>query len=344
MHPLATAYPPTMSDYRLLAVPVLLGLVGVYLLLPQARGSRPRWGALLAAVGLITGGWLLIRYEAAWPETVLFYAFAAVAIVSGALLVTQANPVYAALSFALVVLSTCGLFLLQGAPFLMAATVVVYAGAIVVTFLFVIMLAQQEGPSDADQRSREPLFASVAGFVLVAALLYALDRTCDMRALDDLVGRAAAAADADASPDPDAALGNADAFLGQFQKVAQAARGSPDRIQLIELAQDTRLNWTGWAKEKNVAAMREALDRLAETGARVRDAAGMPQPHEPTRERLSAFSVPQRGLVGPNENVAPLGRSLFTDYLLAVELAGTLLLVATVGAIAIAGRRKEGFR
>jgi len=41
----------------------------------------------------------------------------------------------------------------------------------------------------------------------------------------------------------------------------------------------------------------------------------------------------------PAENVAGLGRSLFTDYLLAVELAGTLLLVATVGAIAIAMRR-----
>ena len=46
----------------------------------------------------------------------------------------------------------------------------------------------------------------------------------------------------------------------------------------------------------------------------------------------------------PAENVADLGRSLFTDYLLAVELGGTLLLVATIGAIAIAGRRAEGLR
>jgi NADH-quinone oxidoreductase subunit J len=46
----------------------------------------------------------------------------------------------------------------------------------------------------------------------------------------------------------------------------------------------------------------------------------------------------------PAENVASLGRSLFTDYLIPVELAGTLLLVATIGAIAIAGRRAEGLR
>src|SRR5262249_20661873 len=41
----------------------------------------------------------------------------------------------------------------------------------------------------------------------------------------------------------------------------------------------------------------------------------------------------------PAENAAYLGRSLFTDYLLPVELAGTLLLVATIGAIAVAHRR-----
>ena len=88
------------------------------------------------------------------------------------------------------VLSTCGLFLLQAAPFLMAATTIVYAGAIVVTFLFVIMLAQQGGLSDADQRSREPLLASIAGFVLLGALLYILGKTYqspDVQRLDDWV-------------------------------------------------------------------------------------------------------------------------------------------------------------
>jgi NADH:ubiquinone oxidoreductase subunit 6 (subunit J) len=44
----------------------------------------------------------------------------------------------------------------------------------------------------------------------------------------------------------------------------------------------------------------------------------------------------------PHENSTYLGRSLFTDYLLPVELGGTLLLVAAVGAIAIAQRRGRG--
>ena len=46
----------------------------------------------------------------------------------------------------------------------------------------------------------------------------------------------------------------------------------------------------------------------------------------------------------PDGNVAALGRTLFTDYLMPVELAATLLLVATIGAIAIAGRRSEELR
>ena len=58
----------------------------------------------------------------------------------------------------------------------MAATIIIYAGAIIVTFLFVLMLAQQAGLSDADDRSREPLLATLTGFVLLGALLYVLQR------------------------------------------------------------------------------------------------------------------------------------------------------------------------
>src|SRR4029077_9945228 len=118
---------------------------------------------------------------------ILFYSFSGIAVSAGAMMISQQNPVHAALSFALVVLSTCGLFLLQGAPFLMAATIIVYAGAIIVTFLFVIMLAQQAGLTSADQRSREPFLAALGGFILLAALLYVLKRSYAPRALDRLV-------------------------------------------------------------------------------------------------------------------------------------------------------------
>src|SRR5207344_2657446 len=104
-------------------------------------------------------------------EAFLFYGFSGLAVVFAALMITSRNPARSALAFAVVVLSTCGLFLLLAAPFLMAATIVIYAGAIIVTFLFVLMLAQQEGLSDADARSREPLLATLAGFALLGVLL-----------------------------------------------------------------------------------------------------------------------------------------------------------------------------
>src|SRR5262249_39813365 len=145
--------------------------------LPQARRLKPLVGAALAGIALVLGASVLVRLETPFVESVLFFAFSGLAIASGVMMITQANPVHAALSFALVVLSTCGLFLLQAAPFLMAATIIIYAGAIVVTSLFVIMLAQQEGVSNADQRSREPFLASLAGCVVLASLLCVLHRT-----------------------------------------------------------------------------------------------------------------------------------------------------------------------
>src|SRR5712692_7589468 len=170
-----------------IVLPVILGAMGIYLLLPRVRPYPVFWGTGFSAIALLLAGFTLIRSGMAAPETLLFYCFSAIAIVAGTLLSTQRNPVHAALSFALVVLSTCGLFLLQAAPFLMAATIIVYAGAIVVTFLFVIMLAQQTGISSADQRSREPFLATLAGFILLASLLAVLQKTYS--GLDDFVER-----------------------------------------------------------------------------------------------------------------------------------------------------------
>src|SRR3972149_8329697 len=89
----------------------------------------------------------------------------------GGLMTPRRRPVDAALWFALVTFSTCGLFLLQSAPFLAAATIIVYAGAILVTFLFVMMLAQQAGATIYDQRARQPLAATIVAFILLGALL-----------------------------------------------------------------------------------------------------------------------------------------------------------------------------
>lgn len=231
---------------------LVLMAAGVWWLMPPALGRPKSLGLLLAVLG---AGLLATQLHVATGpllETILFAVFALAAILFSVLMITNRKPVYSALWFALATLSVCGLFLLQYAPFLAAASVIIYAGAIVVTFVFVIMLAQQAGATVYDQHSRQPLAATVSAFVLLVAIL---------------------------------------STLGGVQPL------------------------------QNTDANRKESQTRAEFLAN-------PLSH-------ASNDVPLHSIHG-------LGRSLFGDYLFAVELAGTLLLVATIGAIAIAPRRRGG--
>jgi NADH:ubiquinone oxidoreductase subunit 6 (subunit J) len=272
-----------------------------------------------------------------------------VAIVAGGLLVTQRNPVRAALSFALVVLSTCGLFLLQAAPFLMAATVIIYAGAIIVTFLFVIMLAQQAGLSDADARSREPFFSCLAGFLFLGAILLVLRTTYTTRDLDDLLQSTEQAMQQPSAEGMQKALGEKSDFFERFQRVVETEPVSAESSRQLRAALDAVES--EWKDPGDTEKLKQALAKLHDAELRVRNHQGSVPP--PAQLPLSPYSrqttlapnpSPEVTESLPRENVAYLGRSLFTDYLLPVELGGTLLMVATIGAIAIAARRPEGLR
>jgi len=117
-----------------------------------SRAFVRRLGAIVGLIGLALIGIGLPSLEQT-QGNVLFALVAAIAVIGSAAAVTSRSPVYAAICFAVSLLGTAGLFLLQGAHFLGAATIVVYAGAIVVTFLFVLMLAQPEGNADYDRVS-----------------------------------------------------------------------------------------------------------------------------------------------------------------------------------------------
>lgn len=71
-----------------------------------------------------------------WP----FYLMALVAIVSTIRVVTNANPVHALLSLIVSLLAVAGIFMIVGAPFAGALEIIVYAGAIMVLFVFVVMM------------------------------------------------------------------------------------------------------------------------------------------------------------------------------------------------------------
>jgi len=73
-------------------------------------------------------------------EQFLFYSFGAVAIASGLLLVITRNPVHSAMYLIVTLFCLAGLFALLNAHFLAVIQILVYAGAIMVLFLFVVML------------------------------------------------------------------------------------------------------------------------------------------------------------------------------------------------------------
>jgi NADH-quinone oxidoreductase subunit J len=74
------------------------------------------------------------------PEVIIFFVFAAIAVVFALLVVLHRNPVVGALSLVASFFALAVMYVLLEAPFLAALQVIVYAGAIMVLFLFVIML------------------------------------------------------------------------------------------------------------------------------------------------------------------------------------------------------------
>lgn len=223
-----------------IGVAALCGALGFWLMLPRAAVRGRLIGLLIAAVGLGLVASQVPRLSS-WASQSVFYVLAGVTLVAAAATVTLRNPGYCAIWFALSLLGTAGLFLFQGAQFLGVATIVVYAGAILVTFLFVLMLAQTTGRATYDRLSWEAMLSAVTGSLMAGILTLTI------------------------------------------VSVFQGQNG---------------------------------------------DGLHMPAP---TEENLAKEVL-------ADEHMAHLGAQLFSKHLIAVELAGTLLLVALVGSIAIASR------
>ncbi len=240
-----------MNEWLQLAILAvgILGGFGVYLLLPcdRCRGKSLGTVCSLAALGALWVLWWLTCRETPLPQRLAFYLLATFTVVGAVMVVTQRSPVASALWFTSVIAGTAGLMMILGAQFLAAATVIVYAGAIIVMSLFVIMLAQQRGAERHDRFARQPSLSTATSVVLLSLILSAIAVTYH-------------------------------SSLGVQRRV-------PSQVPGIRAA--------------------EIWDLRPES-----------------------------------QQVAALGRALYTRHWLSVELAGTLLLAGMVGAIVIAAVRR----
>jgi NADH-quinone oxidoreductase subunit J len=123
------------------------------------------------------------------PEIVTFYFLAGLAVVASALVIGQRNPMYSVLFLIASFAALAGLYIQLDAPFVAVAQIIIYAGAIMVLFLFVVMLlnAPQEDAAEWDRSHplRRPGFARVGAVlagVLIVQLAYALMRVAELDA------------------------------------------------------------------------------------------------------------------------------------------------------------------
>jgi NADH-quinone oxidoreductase subunit J len=95
-----------------------------------------------------------------------FYLFAGIMLIGGILVITRSNPVHSALALIVALLAQASIYLMLYAPFVAGVQIILYAGGIMVLFLFVIMLVSIE------RSMRERQFNSqwVAGIIAAVAL------------------------------------------------------------------------------------------------------------------------------------------------------------------------------
>ncbi len=121
-------------------------------------------------------------------ETATFYLLAGLTVVASALVIGQRNPMYSVLFLIASFAGLAGLYIQLDAPFVAVAQIIIYAGAIMVLFLFVVMLlnAPQEDAAEWDRTHplRRPGIAragAVLAVVLIVQLAYALMRVTDLQ-------------------------------------------------------------------------------------------------------------------------------------------------------------------
>lgn len=168
-----------------------LGAAALLLLMPRrtpADGGASATPLKLigAFLGMATIGGLWLWLSRRLPEDLgmqraafpYYYVFSFLAIAAAVRVITHGKPVYAALWFVMVVIASSGLLLVLSAEFVAFAMLIIYGGAILVTYVFVIMLASESGGAQRDEESpeydrvaREPLFAVLFGFLVLASLL-----------------------------------------------------------------------------------------------------------------------------------------------------------------------------
>ncbi len=332
-----------------------IGAVGVLVALPR-RGVNPQLIGVVIAAAALGGAIGAIALNAAAvgeTQSPFFYVFALIALLSSLRVITHQKPVYSALYFILTILSSSALYLLVGAEFMAFALIIIYAGAILITYLFVIMLATQ-APRDADDigklspydaYAREPVVATGVGFLLLAVLTGMLATGASPDRVDPLepVG------------DAGAGLREDPALLAELPRKAIRAfdgRGlfevfeEPEARELVDGVGPVELDSaTGTVTLVVSEGGAEVLSRRLEAGDTPLERLFAAEGTASKEEAMSAEAGDALTLGLPREaavtNLDGVGWTLVAGHPVTLEVAGVILLMALLGAVVLARKQIE---
>jgi NADH-quinone oxidoreductase subunit J len=288
-----------------LGVMCAIGAVAlVFLMRPNRAGVR--MGATVLALAAFAGLFVEVLKRAGGAgdggiPPVFPVIFGFLALAGAVRMITHPRPVFAALYFILVVIATGGMFLLLGAEFMAFALIIVYAGAILITYMFVLMLAQQSpvaGAGEAwyDRMPREAVPAVFVGFLMVMTLT-----------------------DAFFSPDSQAFRTN----VAEQSAEAGAQEGWARLESMPKLLLET-------AKQRN--AQVASVQKLEVEGMNATAIATLADGSS-ARVELDPSMLPDNG--------RQVGVELVSRFPAGLEIAGVVLLMALFGAVILARKQIE---
>jgi NADH-quinone oxidoreductase subunit J len=290
-------------------VACVVGAAALFLLLNPGSRAMKRAGVVL---GLGAFAWLVLeatRFVGGTADgtpvrpQITFLVFSLIAVASAVRMITNPRPVYCALYFVMVVLSSAGLFLLLQAEFMAFALIIVYAGAILITYMFVLMLAHQAPSSDAaetgqptyDRVPREPGMAATIAFIMLALFTHTIF--------------------------------NGGSNLHARQTAEQANTSKWKQLDLMPGRVDDALR-----------RHQPGATRVEGTEIRVTDSVATIEIAKPGEPQPVLYELPAEA--APT-NLDLVGLDLVAAFPVSLELAGVILLLAMFGAVVLARKQIE---
>ncbi len=294
-----------------------LGAAGIALALPRRASSKTfEYAGVILVTAAFGFAALLLGLKASDAGNPMpnffFYPFAFVAIGASVRVITHKRPVYSALYFIMTIIASCGMYILLSAEFMAFALIIIYAGAILITYLFVIMLATQAPTGDGDDDlddvdavAREPMLASAIGFVMVGLITAAM-----FGGIGELP----------------------DSKMTQAQAANSVLTNLPKKVDKI--LEREGLLADGW----RVSRDSETGQAMVDVDARTIQIELVEGDTVSATRLLVADDWPDALAA---DNIDRLGFNLMHDHPIMIELAGIILLMAMLGATVLARKHTE---